>query len=142
MRNKPNRNTYAGRRAGAGAALNGPRLEMLASRSSPMAGQTYFLVDVVVPARRIVCSGGRVVSAFMVRCIRSCAPFCSGCPGTMRSMLMPSRIHHNDSRESLARPGFPNGLPLSERIARGRPYSRKMRSNARRVCGLSFKGGR
>src|SRR5436190_679555 len=32
----------------------------------------------------MVCSGGRVVSALSVQCIRSCAPFCSGCPGAQR----------------------------------------------------------
>src|SRR4051794_27049336 len=78
-------------------------------------------------------SGGRVVSALSVRCIRSCAPFCSGCRGTIRSTLMPSRIHYSESLESLARPGDPNGLQLYDRIARGRPYSRKIRSNAPRV---------
>jgi hypothetical protein len=82
----------------------------------------------------------RVVFTLSVRCMCSCAPFCSGWPGTMRSMLMPSRIHHSDSLESLARPGDPKGLPLSDRMARGRPYSPKMRSNARRVCGPSFEG--
>src|SRR6185436_7892027 len=57
-----------------------------------------------------------------------------------RSTATPSRIHHSDNLESLARPGDPNGLPLSDRMARGRPYSRKIRSNARRVCGPSFDG--
>jgi hypothetical protein len=33
----------------------------------------------------------------------------------------------NESRESLARPGLPNELLLSERIACGRPYSPKTR---------------
>src|SRR5947208_10966639 len=51
--------------------------------------------------------------------MRSWAPFCSGCPGTIRSTLMPSRIHQSDSRESRARPGEPKGLPLSDRIASG-----------------------
>jgi hypothetical protein len=41
---------------------------------------------------------------------------------------------------SLARPGDPNGLSLSDRIARGSPYTRKIRSKARRVCGSSFDG--
>jgi len=43
--------------------------------------------------------------------MRSWAPFCSGCPGTIRSTLMPSRIHQSESRESRARPGEPKGLP-------------------------------
>lgn len=38
--------------------------------------------------------GGRAVSRFSVRCMRSCAPFCCGLPGWMRSCEMPSRIHH------------------------------------------------
>src|ERR1044071_3341221 len=61
-------------------------------------------------------------------------------PGTIRSIRMPRRIHQSDRRETLAKPRDPNGLPLSERIARGSPYSRKMRSKARRVCGPSFDG--
>jgi hypothetical protein len=58
-----------------------------------------------------------------VRCMRSWAPFCSGCPGTIRSTLMPSGIHQSDSRESRARPGEPKGLPLSDRIAISSKYA-------------------
>jgi hypothetical protein len=37
--------------------------------------------------------GGRVVSVFKVRCMRSWRPFCVGLPGLMRSMAMPSLSH-------------------------------------------------
>jgi hypothetical protein len=43
-------------------------------------------------------------------------------------MEMAVLVTPSESRESLARPGDPNGLPLSARIARGRPYIRNTRS--------------
>jgi len=54
-----------------------------------------------------------------------------GCPGRMRSMLMPSRNHHTASLERLNNPlGEAKGTPLSERIACGRPRSLNKRSKA------------
>ena len=41
--------------------------------------------------------GGRVASVFKVRCRRSCRPFCSGCPGAIRSRPMPRRSHQTAS---------------------------------------------
>ncbi len=46
--------------------------------------------------------GGSAVSCFIVRCMRSCRPFCSGCPASMRSGTIPSLIHHTASRDSPA----------------------------------------
>lgn len=39
-------------------------------------------------ARRLT-AGAAAVSAFNLRCMRSCRPFCSGCPAAMRSGTMP-----------------------------------------------------
>jgi hypothetical protein len=82
--------------------------------------------------RSMVGSGGRTVSALSVRCMRSCAPFCSGCPGTMRSTGMPSRIHHSDSRESLAlRLDFRTGC----HCPRGSPAAARTRGRCARTRG-------
>ena len=44
---------------------------------------------------------------------------------------MPSLSHHTESFERLNKAlGLANGTPLSERMASGRPRSRKSRSNA------------
>jgi hypothetical protein len=43
---------------------------------------------------------------------------------------MPSFSHHTDSAESPPAPVDPNGVPLSERIAAGRPMVSKTRSRA------------
>jgi hypothetical protein len=37
---------------------------------------------------------------FKVKCIRSWRPFCCGWPGRIRSIEIPSRNHHTESRES------------------------------------------
>ena len=50
----------------------------------------------VSPMCPVCAPGGRVASCFNVRCIRSCRPFCSGCPGSIRSGSIPIRIHHAD----------------------------------------------
>ena len=44
-----------------------------------------------------VLAAGRVVSFFSVRCILSWWPFCSGCPGLMRSRRMPRRSHQTEN---------------------------------------------
>jgi hypothetical protein len=49
-------------------------------------------------ARRLA-AGGEAVASFSVRCIRSCRPFCSGCPGSIRSGTMPNFIHHTANRD-------------------------------------------
>src|SRR5215472_7994577 len=49
----------------------------------------------------------------------------------MRSMSMPRRNHQTESSERLKRAfGLAKGTPLSERMASGRPRSRKRRSKA------------
>jgi hypothetical protein len=61
--------------------------------------------------------------------MRSWRPFCRGLPGLMRSMLIPSLNHHT---ESLLKPKkaleLAKGIPLSVRIASGKPKSLKARS--------------
>jgi hypothetical protein len=59
---------------------------------------------------------GRVASFLRVTCMRSCRPFCCGCPGRMRSMLMLRSSHQTESFERLNRPWeerrerrYPNG---------------------------------
>jgi hypothetical protein len=42
-------------------------------------------------------AGGRVVSAFSVRCMRSWQPFWCGVPGSMHAGEMPGRTHHADN---------------------------------------------
>src|SRR5690242_18376661 len=95
--------------------------------------------------------GGRVASFFNVRCMRSCRPFCCGCPGLMRSIAIPSRSHQTESFERLnSALGLTKGTPLSDRTAEGRPPSRRLRAltvvdNYTREClaievGPSLKG--
>jgi hypothetical protein len=49
----------------------------------------------------------------------------------MRSMATPSLSHHTESLDRLNRPfGLAKGTPLSERMAKGRPRSRKSCSKA------------
>lgn len=66
-------------------------------------------------------SGGRAASAVRGRCMRSCAPFCSGRP--RRGWRLPSVIHHPESLRRPQKAGVANGAPWSVRIATGRPYS-------------------
>jgi hypothetical protein len=68
-------------------------------------------------------AAGRVVSAFSVRCIRSCRPFCSGWPGSISSGRMPHRTHHADSVDKHANVFVANSTPLSLRMRLGSPYS-------------------
>ena len=82
--------------------------------------------------------GGRLaVSCFSVRCMRSCRPFCSGCPAAIRSGTIPSFIHHTASRDSPAIAREANGAPLSVRIAAGIPYSRNAASKIARTRAVS-----
>src|ERR1044072_4079283 len=74
-------------------------------------------------------AGGHVVFAFNVRCIRSCCPFCCGLPGSINSGRMPNLIHQTDSCDSLPKAVEANGVPLSDRIAFGRPYFLNRRVN-------------
>ena len=68
--------------------------------------------------------------------MRSWRPFCCGWPGLIRSMAMPRRNHQTDSLERLNRAlGLAKGTPLSERMAAGRPRSRK--SCAKAVMAVS-----
>jgi hypothetical protein len=55
-------------------------------------------------------------------------------PGAIRSGTMPSLSHHTASALSPSTPLPANGAPLSERIARGRPYSLNTRSIATRTA--------
>ena len=50
--------------------------------------------------------GGTVVSALSVWCRRSSWPFCAGCPGAIRSGMLPSLIHHTASGVRLPAPGW------------------------------------
>ncbi len=77
---------------------------------------------------RRLAAGGWAASCFRVRCIRSCLPFCSGCPAARRSGRIPNLIHHTASRDNPATAREANGGPLSVRIACGIPYSRKAAS--------------
>src|SRR6184192_4040140 len=81
-------------------------------------------------------AGGRAVSAFSVRCMRSWAPFCSGWLGAMRCWAIPSRIHQTFIAHSPWMPVEQKGAPLSVRIARGRPTSRKSRSNTSQLSSV------
>jgi hypothetical protein len=58
------------------------------------------VVDERIEARLLlqeIRHAGLVACCFSVECMRSCRPFCSGCPGRMRSMPTPSRRHQTDS---------------------------------------------
>src|SRR5216684_1299322 len=79
-----------------------------------------------------VAAGGRAVSALRVLCMRSCRPFCWGWPGIMRTGVMPSLIHHTDSRLKPPAASEAKGGPLSESSTCGKQHSRKSRSNSRR----------
>ncbi len=103
------------------------------------------------PSKRTCCaarsaSGGRVVSAFSVRCIRSCCPFWSGPPGWMRWWAMPSGrpnvrpVQSTMSRESPAMAVDTNGVPLSERIAVGNPRVSKSRRNCAHALACATDG--
>jgi hypothetical protein len=78
--------------------------------------------------------GGLAVSAFSVRWNRSNLPFCSGCPGSIRSGMIPSLTHHTARVDSPPKPTLAKGGPLSLRMDRGKPYSLKARSRTGRTC--------
>ena len=83
-----------------------------------------------------VAAGGLAVSALRVRCRRSRRPFCCGLPGSIRSGLTPSLIHHTASADSPPAPTEANGGPLSERIVGWQAELAERRvetSSARRV---------
>src|SRR5574342_678952 len=61
------------------------------------------------------------LSAFIVRCIRSCRPFCCGSPGSIRSGTIPNFTHHTLKALNPPTPVEANGLPLSLRILSGNP---------------------
>ncbi len=60
--------------------------------------------------------------------MRSCRPFCCGCPASIRSATIPSVIHHTASRDKPAIAVVANGGPLSVRMACGNPYWRNAAS--------------
>ena len=66
--------------------------------------------------------------------MRSWHPFCWGLTGCMRSRRMPRRSHQTASRD---RPNnaqaAANGVPLSVRMAAGRPKSLKVRSKTEKA---------
>ena len=64
---------------------------------------------------------GLVASVFNVKCIRSWRPFCSGCPGSIRSGTIPTNKKNTDSLLSPASPRDAKGVPLSVRITFGSP---------------------
>ncbi|MCY1552700.1 hypothetical protein D9M68_891150 [compost metagenome] len=68
-----------------------------------------------------VAAGGNAVARLSVRCIRSCRPFCSGCPGAIRSGTIPSFSHQIDNCDSPPQPVDANGTPLSVRSRSGSP---------------------
>ena len=72
-----------------------------------------------------------------LRCRRSRRPFCCGLPGSIRSGLTPSLIHHTASADSPPAPTEANGGPLSERIVSGRPNSQTPRRDQFRAPGLA-----
>ena len=72
---------------------------------------------------RQLAAGGRVASAFKVRCILSCLPFCCGLPGSISSGIMPRRINQAERVERRARETVAKGTPLSVRIRCGKPNS-------------------
>ena len=80
----------------------GPLLIELAHESV----ETLLLLQAIEP--------GRTVASFLrVRCMRSWRPFCCGCPGLMRSIVMPSRSHHTESFERLNKAlGLAKGTPV------------------------------
>ena len=103
-------------------------------KASPDAGVVAFTAGFL---RGLGLESERAVSSPSVRCMRSCRPFCSGCPGSMRSGWIPSFIHQTDSSLSPPMPAVANGGPLSERMRNGRPYSRNARSKWTFACAVS-----
>ncbi len=59
--------------------------------------------------------------------MRSCRPFCSGCPAWIRSGTIPSLIHHTASRDNPPTVAEAKGGPLSVRIASGSPRESRFR---------------
>src|SRR6266851_962069 len=59
-------------------------------------------------------------------------PVLLGLPGIMRTGVMPSLIHHTDSRLKPPAASEAKGGPLSESSTCGKQHSRKSRSNSRR----------
>ena len=78
-----------------------------------------------------------LTSCFSVRCMRSCRPFCSGCPAWIRSGTIPSLIHHTASRDNPPTVTEAKGGPLSVRMASGSPYSRNAASKMARTRSVS-----
>jgi hypothetical protein len=81
--------------------------------------------------------GGRVASSARVLCMRSWRPFCSGCPGSMRSGVIPSCTHQTASLDRPPTARVANGGPLSVRMRAASPNSVKARSKCTRTCASS-----
>ena len=83
-------------------------------------------------------AGGCAISCFSVRCIRSCLPFCSGCPASIRSATIPSFIHHTASRDKPAMARRCKRRPIvgSDRLRHAILAKRRFkdRLHSRRVC--------
>ena len=73
-------------------------------------------------------AGGRVASAFSVRCIRCAVRSVLGATGSMSSGRMPRRIHHTDRWDRRPIAVVAKGAPLSLRMMEGKPYSRNSRA--------------
>ena len=104
-----------------------------AANPSCMRSSLYSFINA---SRRIrnVESSSRTLStpanhAFKLRCMRSCRPFCSGCPGLVRSTRMPKSMNCLDKRLNPPRLRAAKGAPLSLRMLQGMPFSANSRSN-------------
>lgn len=115
-------------------AINPPELD-LREANGPIAVRRFREADefaphgfadrhpLTLPLRRCCCAGvaaGGVVVCSSVRWTRSWRPFCSGCPGSLRSRWMPGFNHRTARCESRPAPVVAKGDLLSVRRARAR----------------------
>ena len=116
----------------------------VAGRGRPLRERFVGALVVVLPAKTIeaallrgaIRAGGRVASALSVLCMRSCRPFCSGCPGSMSSGRMPRRIHQTLNGEQARERRRREGHAVVAAEPRGRPYVRKSRSKTGRASAV------